>query len=407
MKIGLCLVARNEELHVVATLQSAQKLVQKVYFLDNASTDHTRLLAQNWSESSGVPISISDEPIVVGSLDHLYARVLAEAAADGCDWILLLGADEELTFSARSRIPDLVRVAGVDAYKAPCLTVIRDYRSPSVGGEFLEGRESYYCDFRLFRAGAVEFPVAPEGLRPHGGARVKELPDTPIFVKQSRSGWEQLKADKERGEYPETPLPEFWETIGGWFDFQKAYDLAVSEAPASGVLVEVGVYLGKSLIYLGQKAKESGKPLQVVGVDCFNMAPCKYHHPEIQKVAHHWLPVTAGNVAEAGLADTVRLVQWDSAASAALFPDASVDFCFLDAGHDYRTVRSDIRAWWPKVKPGGLIGGHDYAVEWEGVRQAVHEFSEQFEVELDLETCSGSWLARKPHSYVIDKYMGG
>ena len=37
------------------------------------------------------------------------------------------------------------------------------------------------------------------------------------------------------------------------------------------------------------------------------------------------------------------------------FEDSSLDFVYLDARHDYRSVMSDLRAWWPKVKVNGLL----------------------------------------------------
>ena len=50
----------------------------------------------------------------------------------------------------------------------------------------------------------------------------------------------------------------------------------------------------------------------------------------------------------------------DSADAAAMFQDDSVDFCFIDADHTPNGVRRDMTAWWPKIKVGGLLGGHDY-----------------------------------------------
>lgn len=62
-----------------------------------------------------------------------------------------------------------------------------------------------------------------------------------------------------------------------------------------------------------------------------------------------------------------------TADAAALVPDNSLDFVFVDAGHKYGCVRSDLRAWWPKVKLGGWFGGHDYTLEYPGVTKAVNE----------------------------------
>lgn len=60
-------------------------------------------------------------------------------------------------------------------------------------------------------------------------------------------------------------------------------------------------------------------------------------------------------------------------------PDASLDFVYIDARHDYASVLEDLGAWFPKVRPGGILGGHDYATGHFrqgdfGVKQAVDEF---------------------------------
>jgi predicted O-methyltransferase YrrM len=62
------------------------------------------------------------------------------------------------------------------------------------------------------------------------------------------------------------------------------------------------------------------------------------------------------------------------------FEDNFFDFVYIDASHDYEPVKADINAWWPKVKIGGIIGGHDY--KWSPhVERAVREFTEQYNLE--------------------------
>jgi hypothetical protein len=56
-------------------------------------------------------------------------------------------------------------------------------------------------------------------------------------------------------------------------------------------------------------------------------------------------------------------------------PD-DLDLVFIDANHEYTEVRKDIQSWLPKVRPGGLLAGHDYDQNipmFSGVKQAVDE----------------------------------
>ena len=42
------------------------------------------------------------------------------------------------------------------------------------------------------------------------------------------------------------------------------------------------------------------------------------------------------------------------------FEDDSLDFVYIDGDHDFLSVMADITSWSNKVKPGGIISGHDY-----------------------------------------------
>jgi hypothetical protein len=57
----------------------------------------------------------------------------------------------------------------------------------------------------------------------------------------------------------------------------------------------------------------------------------------------------------------------------------SLDFVYLDARHDQASVREDLADWFGRVRPGGIVAGHDYVdgtfPEGEfGVRSAVDAF---------------------------------
>jgi predicted O-methyltransferase YrrM len=54
-------------------------------------------------------------------------------------------------------------------------------------------------------------------------------------------------------------------------------------------------------------------------------------------------------------------------------PVEQADIVFIDALHDYESVKSDIRMWWPRVRIGGMLAGHDFNHQWPGVERAVAE----------------------------------
>jgi hypothetical protein len=54
--------------------------------------------------------------------------------------------------------------------------------------------------------------------------------------------------------------------------------------------------------------------------------------------------------------------------------DNSLDFVYIDAAHDYKNVKQDISIWFPKVKTGGVLGGHDMSANYIGLCRAVIEF---------------------------------
>ena len=56
------------------------------------------------------------------------------------------------------------------------------------------------------------------------------------------------------------------------------------------------------------------------------------------------------------------------------WPLGPVDLVFLDGDHQLWAVKSDIRAWKPRVKEGGILCGHDYnEAMFPDVVRAVHE----------------------------------
>jgi hypothetical protein len=66
-----------------------------------------------------------------------------------------------------------------------------------------------------------------------------------------------------------------------------------------------------------------------------------------------------------------------SVEAANLYEDNSLDFVCIDAAHDYESIKSDILAWLPKIKVGGMLAGDDYP--YPGVTKATNELLEGFQ----------------------------
>ena len=65
----------------------------------------------------------------------------------------------------------------------------------------------------------------------------------------------------------------------------------------------------------------------------------------------------------------------------AFIPDGFFDFVYIDADHSEESVAADFNYWYPKVREGGLLTGHDYDGRGDrkgtfGVKKAVDKTAE-------------------------------
>lgn len=122
-----------------------------------------------------------------------------------------------------------------------------------------------------------------------------------------------------------------------------------------------------------------------------------------------------------GLEDRGIMIRCTSEKASQMFLDESLDFVYIDANHAYNYVVQDLELWYPKIKPGGLVMGHDYlGIDWYddpnfmengkdkhiygdsgymgifGVNPAVDEFCSRNEYEFGVtDEWFGSWFFKK------------
>lgn len=163
----------------------------------------------------------------------------------------------------------------------------------------------------------------------------------------------------------EKKMPHFFHLTEGedWFSYPALYKAIVAAAPSKAHFVEVGVWKGKSAAFLAVEIINSGKTIALDLVDTWEGSE---EHQPLQEDIYG---IFQKNIAP--VAPYVSVKRMDSLYAASTYDDESLDFVFIDAAHDYDSVKADIVAWLPKIKPGGHIAGHDY--HWEGVNRAVNE----------------------------------
>ena len=90
-----------------------------------------------------------------------------------------------------------------------------------------------------------------------------------------------------------------------------------------------------------------------------------------------------------GCEEKIIFYEEDSIAAAERIEDESLDFVFLDAYLSYEQVVRELFAWYPKVKNGGLVSGHDWVCE--DVQLAVRQFRDKLKIEDKFSTYDNVW----------------
>ncbi len=148
--------------------------------------------------------------------------------------------------------------------------------------------------------------------------------------------------------------------VPGWMSLEEL-DWLASEAAQRERIVEIGCWMGRSTRALADST--SGK---VWAVDTWEGSA---EHREIFQQIKPDAIYKAFLETVSDLAN-VEPVKQPSVAAAEFVP-GDLDMVFIDGAHDYESVKADITTWKAKLKPGGLLCGHDR--DWKGVAQAVRE----------------------------------
>jgi hypothetical protein len=135
---------------------------------------------------------------------------------------------------------------------------------------------------------------------------------------------------------------------------------AVPEAP----MLEVGSYCGRSTVWLGDAAEQTGRVLFALdhhrGSD-ENQAGWEYHDAEVVDTRigkMDTLPFFRSSIHDAGLEDTVVALIGRSPVVASAWT-TPLAFLFIDGGHGVEPARLDYEGWTPHIAVGGTLAIHD------------------------------------------------
>lgn len=173
-------------------------------------------------------------------------------------------------------------------------------------------------------------------------------------------------------------MRHYWLDLPGpvWFSGADIYRRYVNSVTGPSVAVELGAWKGRSTSFMGVEIANLGKPIKFYTVDHWLGSDGEEaHYLDPDRNSGGLYSVFRSNIAP--IAAYVNIIRSDSVAATKLFDDDSIDFLYVDASHTYEGVLGDLRAWYPKVKVGGLIAGDDWCFEAAGehsVRGAVTDF---------------------------------
>jgi predicted O-methyltransferase YrrM len=160
------------------------------------------------------------------------------------------------------------------------------------------------------------------------------------------------------------------DTVHGWLVPYQVYLLYAIISHAKGKVVEIGSWKGRStsVFCFGSEKKD-------IDLYCVDTWKGSEEHKDID--TSNLLNEFKNNLQRFNFLDRINIQQGPSIEIAKMHDNESCDLIFVDAAHDYENVKADILSWYPKLKRGGVMLGHDYpdpsANDFQGLKNAVDE----------------------------------
>ena len=146
----------------------------------------------------------------------------------------------------------------------------------------------------------------------------------------------------------------------------------IAALPKGGVGVEVGVWEGD----FSQQALDGCEPKILWLIDPWEKNDDKTNYTSTVTRTQEELDTIWQSVVDRFSSHenvNVTRMRSEDAAKHMIGCNQLADWVYIDGIHSYQAVLSDLEHWWPLVKPGGMITGHDY--DKPEVRLAILEWA--------------------------------
>lgn len=151
-------------------------------------------------------------------------------------------------------------------------------------------------------------------------------------------------------------MEHYYQNIHGWMNYEGFYSYMVNKFPSGSRFVEIGSWVGRSACYLGVEIVNSGKDIKLDCVDTWLGAPELMEEDVIKNGTLYSDFIR--NIEP--LKDIIKPIRLTSTQASHLYEDESIDFAFIDADHTKEGFTADLDCWYPKIKKGGVLAGHDW-----------------------------------------------
>lgn len=173
-------------------------------------------------------------------------------------------------------------------------------------------------------------------------------------------------------------MEHFHDNVYGFsqIDLFALYKKMVERFDSGSYFVEVGTFLGKSAVFMAVEIINSQKNIKF---DCVDHWEGSQEHSDNDKVNLDTMYEDFLKNIEP-VKEVINPIRMNSIDASKLYEPDSLDFVFIDASHDERSVKADLTYWMPRIKDNGIIAGDD--INNAGVADAVKWFFDTSKLEI-------------------------